>query len=307
MVTEKSTKKEILEAYHEKLEELKNLSVGSTAKDIKNDLIMETVADIVQKDRSEELEKFVSQFQELAENYRELEKAIEIKKAELLKISGIETKFNTYEALSLAINELEREKIKKEKELTLFYDSEMEKMKKELIKIKEEEKYKFQIEMRDKRDAEEYDLKIMVLEFEDRKRKEEKELEERFLDVNKREEKADELQERIAELENELENVKENIEDDIKDSLEGKFNKELKYEKANLQNRIDNLIEVLNVKDNTISDLKRNITDLQQQIKEAYYKIESLAAKTVDDTKSKEMITKLSDVLNTKFSENKLK
>lgn len=305
-ITSKSTKAEIMQAYEEAKKKLDAIEMA------KDDPIKEKEKENINK-TIESAEKLIGLGilnPEIAESYENLTKAIDMKKAELKDLYGIEKEANSFVALVNAFKDKQREQEEKAEETIQKIKDDAEKIKAEieeeieiLKKKKENEKkqlqedyqnVKNQIEKDRAREEEEYlyDLKrkrkVENDEWEDKKTQrekaiaeKEKSLDDRELDIISKEDHITVLEKEVAAIPDQVEEAyNKGLEKGKKDTEKSKafeiraIETKHEYEKKDLESQIARLTSDL-------TEAKEENKILQTKLDDAYAQMKELAVDTV--------------------------
>jgi len=323
-ITEKSTKAEILEAYNQKVTELKEKEQGkfdptAKANETKKQEVIKKVEGARIKELGSLVETIQNNMQILSDSmdvYNETNQAIEIKKLELKEMFEIEKSAYTLSALVNTQAELkvkfETEMKEKETELkrlveetNLQIKTAKESAMADIRKMNEEEK------LSRKKESETYDYettrkrKIETDKFYDELALKTKEYELKMNDLLSREAN-------IKQLESTIETLKAEKEEAVKVATEQATSKaktaytfETNYIKKDYEGKINLLENKIETLTDALSDSKSTITTLTNKLDEAYAKIEAMAKATIDGAGSKDMIATLKTALSEKGTNSK--
>ncbi len=235
---------------------------------------------------SERLENEVNKF-------RDIQKAIELKKKELEEVYEIENSSATLLALVEAQHQ-KRKEFESEIETTrLEWDKEKELYEAEVnerdvtetkTREREKEEYLYTLNREQQMAKDKFEDEKAKLEKEIKLKKEqaERELEEREKSVAEREEELNELRKKVSNFPNEMESA---INKEIKD-IAGKLQMEAKNKEELLRKDFNGERNVLTTQiksfEQTVKQQSEQITSLSQQLEKAYQKIQDIAVKTVE-------------------------
>ncbi|MGD9576648.1 MAG: hypothetical protein AB7Y74_00180 [Syntrophorhabdus sp.] len=321
-ITEKSTKNEILDAYHEllaKVREQKSLDAKAVKKDAEEKEIVKTALDnsvehIVKRHADLKLEivnsmdsleeKLIKEYKKLTE----LQQAIEVQTKLLKELYQITAEAESLSALVLAQEEkenafdLQMEQKKGDFEAEMAQkraqwkkeQDEYEAAKKErdaLLKkerTREEEEYAYNLQLTRKKDSDEYEAKKTALEKElaERKASYERELAERERAVAIREKELEEMKVRVESFPKELERAVKETEKTITERFEFKsrHEKELTAKEVEGERRLSQqTIEALQRK---IEEQGEQVRQLTQRANEATLQVQAIAIKAIEGASS---------------------
>ena len=321
-ITEKSTKNEILDAYHEllaKVREQKTLDAKAVKKDAEEKEIVKTALDnsvehIVKRHADLKLEivnsmdsleeKLIKEYKKLTE----LQQAIEVQTKLLKELYQITAEAESLSALVLAQEEkenafdLQMEQKKGDFEAEMAQkraqwkkeQDEYEAAKKErdaLLKkerTREEEEYDYNLQLTRKKDSDEYEAKKTVLEKElaERKASYERELAERERAVAIREKELEEMKLRVESFPKELERAVKETEKAITERFEFKsrHEKELIAKEIEGERKLSQqTIEALQRK---IEEQGEQVRQLTQRANEATLQVQNIAIKAIEGASS---------------------
>jgi len=321
-ITEKSTKNEILDAYHELLAKVraqKSLDAKAVKKDAEEKEIVKTALDnsvehIVKRHADLKLEivnsmdsleeKLIKEYKKLTE----LQQAIEVQTKLLKELYQITAEAESLSALVLAQEEkenafdLQMEQKKGDFEAEMAQkraqwkkeQDEYEAAKKErdaLLKkerTREEEEYAYNLQLTRKKDSDEYEAKKTALEKElaERKASYERELAERERAVAIREKELEEMKVRVESFPKELERAVKETEKTITERFEFKsrHEKELTAKEVEGERRLSQqTIEALQRK---IEEQGEQVRQLTQRANEATLQVQAIAIKAIEGASS---------------------
>jgi len=240
----------------------------------------------------------------------------------------IEVEASSLEAVKLAINELDKERDslenkleEKEDEINDFYDEGIKEAKKKIEEFKEEESKKFDREkdqknydfIREKKLREDklkdelsYQKKTFDEYVSNRKKEienENKELDQRIKIIELREEDINELQNEIKDLKDKNQKIYDETKEEIKKKMEEEKETALRIQNARCESDKLHLNSIIDLKNDTIIDLKQNIKSLENKLDAAYVKVNEVATSAISSTKEKELRDFMSNTIKSVKSE----
>jgi hypothetical protein len=331
----KTTKQEMLDAYNElakqlqerdenelkpekKIEEKKIKEVVEAADSLSSEGVVNGISSL-KLEIGKMLTQISDRLEEEVNKFRGINKAIEIKEAELKEVYEIERSAATLAALIESQNQKHRE-----------FESEMDKRKEDLnnetqaVKsVWEKEKKEHDIMSKEREDAdiksrkrerEEYvyaferEKQLAKDKFEDEKAKleretqlqkeqMEKELTEREKTIAENEDELNELRKKVGAFPKEMET---DLNKAIKETTET-IRKEAKNNEELLKKEIDGERNVLNTKigslEKTVKEQSDQINRLSQQLEKAYQKVQDIAVKAVEGSSSVRPLANLEQIM----------
>lgn len=308
-ITMKSTKQEIMDAYlaaKKELDEKESVKYDpiAMAKQEQNEKIISSADDTINEGI------FNSS---IIEKYTNLKLAIELEKAQLSDLYGIEAKASSLVAIINAhkdkVSELEANYKEKTEQLQKEYNQKkaeldelivtLESNKQDiLISIKTESaEAKLKLEKEREREEEEYKYnrdrsrKIEENEWSDKRAAEEKALEDKIADIQKREFELSDKEEYMAELKEKVDSIPSLIEEAKNEGIkQGKADADksnafevraLKKENEYNTNLLNDKIERIT---SDLENVKSEKADLQARLDDAYTRMNELAMKTTEAT-----------------------
>lgn len=321
-ISEKSTKNEILDAYHEllaKVREQKSIDAKAVKKEAEEQQIVKTASDnsvehIVKRHADLKLEivnsmdsleeKLIKEYKKLTE----LQQAIEVQAKLLKEIYQITAEAESLSALVLAQQEKEnafdlqmeqkkgdfeaemaQKRAQWKKEQDEYETAKKERdaqLKKE--RTREEEEYAYNLQLARKKDSDEYETKKAALEKEltERKASYERELAEREQAVALREKELEDLRAKVESFPKELERAIKETEKTINERFEFKsrHEKELTAKEIEGERRLSQqTIEALQRK---IDEQGEQVRQLTQRANEATLQVQAIAIKAIEGASS---------------------
>lgn len=333
-----STKKEMLDAYNELLQELDEKSkatlspqkvveekqkqaISKKADELTAGSVIKSIGDL-KLEISGLLSKLSDTLEKEVNKYGDLQKAVELKESELKEIYEIEKSAYTLATLIETQNKKREEYENDMSAKRKTFEEEIEQIKKEWEK--EKKQYELQLKERDlaerktrEREKEEYlynferEQKLAKDTFEDEKLKFEKEIklkkEELERDIALREQK-------IAERENELNEFRQKVSQFPKE-LEAAVSKAIRENTERLKQETKNQEDLLkkefagekNVLDTRIAILEKinaeqsaEIKELSKKLEAAYQKVQDIALKTIEGASSTKSYNELQKIFSEK-------
>lgn len=314
-VTSKSTKSVIWDAYQAKLKELA-ATKSPTMKERKETNIIDN-AHKISKDSNviiRNINSFLNDFTANINNLNEVQQAINLKGEEIKNLYDIEIEAHTLEALKLAIKDLEndRESLEskleeKEDQINDFYQENLQKAKAKLAQEMEVEKYNFERRSKIRTDQFEDEIKARRKAFDEyvsgkknEIKNETSELEKRVEEVEEKESNIKLLETEIKDLKDEIKKIAEETTQEVKKKMEKEKEIALSIQRSKYESKIEHSNSIIDLKDNTIIDLKQSMTSLENKLDEAYKKVNELATNAVSSAKDKELTSHLADALRSR-------
>ena len=335
-----NTKKELIEAYNNLVEQLKsqeelqlqpkkiaeeknkketlakieNISLNGIAKQITD---LKSSINSSLNDVESKLETEVKKFENI-------QKAIDVKETELKEIFEIEKSAHSLAALIETQNEkkiefeedIENQKATTLKEIEkLKSDWENEKQQHEEVIKERDQKLKKDFE-RQKEELEynfEREKKIKFDKLEDELNKKEKDFNNRIEateeDIKKRESILAEKEKHLANLENRISRFEEEINAHVSKAVEGtreQLKSEYESKIESLKNDFAGQKNVLSTKidsyQNTVQEQKKKIDELSRKLDEAYSKVQDVAVRTIESSSNAKAFGELQKAFTEKFS-----
>lgn len=320
-VTSKSTKTIIWDAYKEKLEEIKKLK-NQTIAEKKEKATLSTATNVARdyNNITRGLNSFLNDFTQKVNNLNDIDEAIAIKSKEIKNLYDIEVEASSLEALKLAIEKLENEKdslddqlSKKKDEIDNYYLEKLEEAKKsvksfkddEFLKIdreRDKENYNFEREKKLREDKLKDELDQKKKTFDEYVFGKKKEIENENNDLDKRVSEVEEKEKHInayEEIIKTLEEKNKTIAEETKTETKKKADKEkeiaLNIQKSKYEGEKIHLNTIIEMKNDTIDDLKQNIIALEDKLDKAYEKNNELATNAVSGAKQQEALNFVRD------------
>lgn len=298
-VSTRNTKEQIFSAYKDVLKELNERSKSSFngEKELEQKNNRSTL-DLVTNLKIEDFNELIVNMTGKLSEFKEIDKAIAIKKEELSDIYGLESELNSFSALVEAKKSFEddwKEKFDRDKSEKLenlndeieTLKEQIEGLKKEKKQNKEEWEYSFKREKLKREDelTDELEQKRREMNEELLKlTKEKTELEEAKTELKKSEE---ELVAEKAKLAEKLEDEKKKIEEKAKRS----FDYRLTIEKTSNESKMKILENSVATQELTIARLEKELEDTRAKLDAAYTRIQEISIANVNSKK-------VDDVLN---------
>lgn len=320
-VTSKSTKTTIWSAYQDKLKEIKQLK-SQTIAEKKEKAALSTAANVVKDYNSitRGLNSFIFDFTQKVNHLNEIDEATTIKSKEIKDLYDIEIEASSLEALKLAIDSLKNEKdsledqlSKKKDEIDNYYSEKLEEARKsikdfkavEFIKIsreKDNENYDFEREKKLREDELKDALDQKKKAFNEYVANKNKEIENDNNNLDKRVSEVEEKEKHINAYEEIIKSLEEKnkiIAEETKTETKKKADREkdiaLNVQKSKYEGEKIHLNTIIEMKNETIDDLKQNIVALEDKLDKAYEKNNELATNAVSGVKQQEALNFVRD------------
>jgi Uncharacterized conserved protein len=333
-VNENNTKAQILAAYKEAVEQLKqfqakvsspeleikqkiNENISNKANQISNQDVLGAIS-ILQKNISSTLSNISKDLIEEIEKFENLKKAVELKEVELKELFDIEKQAFTLTALINAQN-VEKEKFEAEQKKTLEevnarmieVENNIKKLEEEYQERRKELLLKDEKERTRKQEEFEYEFnrikqrKLDLLNDEiASKKKEMNEIEEQLL---AREKQVSEVEKTIESLKAQIDSFPEREAQIIKETEERVRKEEARtaaikenYATKDINNKISVYENKIQLLEQILQDEKARNLELTKKLDEAYAKIQDMAVKSVESTNSSKAFDKLQSALSEK-------
>lgn len=299
-ITTASTKKEILEAYNELLQQ-KQQQKEVPAKDMEAEKKIETVEsasmqapDKVMKDiaglkieLSQSLDKIEEKLIEEYKNLSKLQEAISIEKENLKNFYGIKAEADTLSALLEAQHEKKENFEKEINQQIEEWVREKENTDKE--RQREEEEYNYRIKREREKEEDEYNEKKSKLERELKERKQafEKEIQERENELKQKEEEHQRLKEASENFPVELKAAVEEAEKRVTEKLREQFNFEKKMFEKDFKAEL--MFKEQNIKtlDGRINEMYDNLKAMQKKVESADTNVKEIVLKAIESSSAR--------------------
>jgi colicin import membrane protein len=300
-MTERNTKKEILEAYEsavKQIEESKSkvFDPAYVAQEkTKKEIVTKT--DAADVDKLEQILGGLKQefynFSEQLSSYKDISEAIKIKQAELKEMFDIEKSAYTLSALVNSNQkvredfdlEMANKKVELE-ELIKSTEKEMSDLRKSVIKELQDKDTEFKRECEKKESEWDYSFerrKVKDLDkLNDEMDKIRNEVIERENSVEKREEIIEGLESKITELEISVEEKVQNAIDETTKKIKLSNTYEVNYIKRDFEAKIERANDKIESLTEIIERQNNEIKELKEKLDNAYGRVETLASKTVE-------------------------
>jgi hypothetical protein len=327
IVSDKSTKTEILDAYNEllaknkeqKAADQKAVKKETEEKEVVKSAAQNSVEDTVKKLAGLKLEivksidgleeKLISEYK----RFTELQQAISIQSAEVKEIYGIQTEAGSLTALILAQREIKenfedemeekkadfesdmaQKKLQWKKEQEEFEFSRKERdaqLKKE--RQRDEEDYTYNLQLKRKKEADTYEATKTALEKElaEKKAKMESELTERESIVSSREKELEDLRSKVDAFPKELEKAIKDTEKSVAERIEFKykFQTELAAKETEGERKLNK--QIIGALERKIAEQEEQIRQLAQKADDSIQQVQTIAVKAIEGASAQRIFT----------------
>jgi hypothetical protein len=329
-MSEKNTKTEILEAYHEMLAKGKEQKAAdqkavrkeSEEKELVVSVSRSSMDDIVKRLASLKLElvKSIDSLEEklISEHKRftELQQAVVLQSAALEEMYGIQAETGGLSALILAQRERKAAFEDEMEEKKLAFDADMSQRKLQWKKEqddfeatkkerdtqlkkerqREEEEYTYNLQMIRKKESDVYEAGKAELESElkEKKARVEKDLAERESALSSRENELQELRARVDEFPKELEKAVKETEKGITERLEFKYKyqSELTAKDAEGEKKLNK--QIIGALERKIAEQEEQIRQLTQKADDSIQQVQTIAVKAIEGASTQRLFTERS-------------